>query len=97
VKRAKVWREKAASLLDPERALCQQLAQGDEKPVIEEATIRTRLLQIWDDLHAAPSINAQLLTQEYAKRHGVDGRVHEIAAALLVELFDPVCRANISR
>jgi hypothetical protein len=65
----------------------------------EEATIRTRLLQIVDDLNAAPTIDAPLLTREYAKRHGLDysSRVHEIAAALLAELFDPVCQANVPR
>jgi hypothetical protein len=37
-------------------------------------------------------ITAMLLTMEYGDRHGTNGHVREIAAALLAEMFDPVFR-----
>ena len=59
-----------------------------------EATIRARLTQIISDLCAAPTMTATLVTQEYAKRYGPDGCVEEIAATLLADLLDPICRHN---
>jgi hypothetical protein len=59
-----------------------------------EATIRSRLTEIVADLRNVPSISATTLTQEYAKRHGIDGRVHKIAGSLLAEMFDPVGAAQ---
>jgi hypothetical protein len=58
-----------------------------------EATIRARLTQIATDLRTVPSISASLLTEEYTKRHGADGCIRKIAAALLAKMFDPVVRA----
>jgi hypothetical protein len=55
-----------------------------------EVTIRSRLMEIVADLRNMPSISATTLTQEYVQRHGIDGRVHEIAGSLLAEMFDPV-------
>jgi hypothetical protein len=33
-----------------------------------------------------------MVTEEYAKRHGPDGCVNDIAATLLAELFDRICQ-----
>jgi hypothetical protein len=53
-----------------------------------------QLTQIISDLCAAPTMTATLMTQEYAKRYGPDGCVEEIAATLLADLLNPICRHN---
>jgi hypothetical protein len=64
-----------------------------DETVDSEATIRSRLTAIVADLRNVPSISATTLTREYARRHGIAGRVHQIAGTLLAEMFDPASHA----
>ena len=68
-------------------------SEGGNPLETSEATIRARLTQIITDLWTAPdTMTATMVTEEYAKRHGPDGCVNDIAATLLAELFDRICQ-----
>jgi hypothetical protein len=61
--------------------------------VSDEAEIRRRVRHIIrSDLRAVPAIDASLVSEEYARQHGVDVRVRDIASDELAEMFDPVRR-----
>ena len=49
----------------------------------DDALVRARLRKIIAELHHVPAINASMLAEEYAKRHGYDDRVRSITASLL--------------
>jgi len=68
-------------------------SEGGNQLEPSETAIRARLTQIITDLWAAPdTMTTTLVTQEYAERYGPDGCVNDIAATLLAELFDPICK-----